>query len=170
MYHSDPAQFVVLLQQAHTQYQLLQAEQNSAQANPVNWETKFKKEVLLSCEVGVFVSQLQLSDHKVDDDTYQKILTEEVKQYQSSVEAGAKTSSEATSLRILKRIYQLKETKQVKSSEGYERMYEEHKAAMADKNSREAKRCDLVLLLRGQKFRCHQFVFKIASRFFEKII
>lgn len=113
------------------------------------------KEVLFSCEIGVFVTQLQNSDLKVDKSTFQRIVQEEVKQYRSDAETGIKVNHEAIALRILKKVYDVKEAKQVKTSEGYERMYEEHKVAMADKNSREAKRCDLVLLLRGQKFRCH---------------
>ena len=48
--------------------------------------------------------------------------------------------------------------------------YEEHKAAMSDSTSREASRCDLILKLRGQKFMCHQFVFKIGSRFLENVM
>jgi len=41
---------------------------------------------------------------------------------------------------------------------------------MSDPHSRDANRCDLVLKLRDQKFICHQFVFKIGSKFFETVI
>lgn len=58
----------------------------------------------------------------------------------------------------------------IPKNEGLQRLYEEHKAAMADPESRDAKRCDLVLKLRGKKFMCHQFVLKMASAYFEKVL
>jgi hypothetical protein len=49
-------------------------------------------------------------------------------------------------------------------------LYQEHLAATDDLSSSVAKNSDLSFLLRGNKFRCHLFVFKNCSDYFKILI
>ena len=77
-------------------------------------------------------------------------------------------NSEAICLSILK--FLILGEQQPPKNESFRQLYDDYGTATNDKNSREAISSDLTLLHQGKRYRCHQFVFKNSSKFFENII
>jgi hypothetical protein len=98
----------------------------------VDWVFKFKRDLLGKSEVGQYVLNLQESVNKMDKNRYNSVIDQAVQKYK----ANTQVDFESTALAILKTLISNGDSSP--KNDNLSVLYDEHKAAMADHNSRDA--------------------------------
>lgn len=128
-----------------------------------NRRREFRDKVLCSNDVGEYL--LRICEYVERAEVrYDQVIEDAAKNFVP----GQEDNSEAICLTILK--FLILDEQQPPKNESFRQLYDNYITATNDKNSREAISSDLTLLHQGKRYRCHQFVFKNSSTFFENII